>query len=161
MGCPPSHEEQSRMYRETEARIKRAMETGGIHCDPSAAPTRDERMGRIALNYQKFVSGTLHSRWMDYFEEMLDFAATVFEQRIVPFCDERGWDFSTGPGWWRMDTSREDPLLACDHPEDEAWQAIAAILTTTVKGLDYDFGCLMPSYQPEETDGTERKETGN
>ena len=55
MGCPPSHEEQSRMDRAREAHIKRAKETGEIHCDPSAAPTRAER-GVIGPNEKKLIT---------------------------------------------------------------------------------------------------------
>ena len=103
------------------------------------------------MNPQKFVSGTLHSLWMDYFEEVLDLAGTVFEQSIVPFCDERGMSFSTGNGYWRVWTP-EVYWTPNDHKDDEEWQEIATILTTTVKGLDYELGSLMPDYQPEDSD---------
>jgi hypothetical protein len=39
---------------EEAARIKRAEETGGIHCNPSAAPTREER-GVIGPNQKKLI----------------------------------------------------------------------------------------------------------
>jgi hypothetical protein len=43
------------MDREREATIKRAMETGGVHCNPSAAPTRAER-GVIGPNEKKLIT---------------------------------------------------------------------------------------------------------
>ena len=100
------------------------------------------------MKYQEFVSGTLHSLWMDYFEEVLDFAGMVFEQCVVPFCDERDWAFSSGMGTWCLGPSWESN----EHRDDEKWQEIAAILKTPVKGYDYDIGSLMPDYGPEDTD---------
>lgn len=55
MGCPPTPEEQSRMYQERAEAIKRANETGGVHCDPSAASTRAER-GVIGPNEKKLIT---------------------------------------------------------------------------------------------------------
>jgi len=158
MGCPPTREEQSQMDREAEARIKRADETGGVHCDPSAAPTRAEvRRAEVrraipyqSLSYQEITSGSLKGLWRDYSEEVYDIVATTLEQCVVPFCDERGMSFSVGMGTWCIKRPGERPWEPDDHKDDEKWQELVAVLTTFVTGFDQELGHLMPDYQPEK-----------
>jgi hypothetical protein len=107
-------------------------------------------LARGRLNRQEFVTGTLQGLWDGYLTEVTEYAEVVFEQSVVPFCAERGWDFSAGMGTWCTGPPGEYPWEPDNHKEDEEWQKVAAILATPVEGYGYDLGSIMPGYQSEE-----------
>lgn len=90
----------------------------------------------------------LEDAYTHYEQTAEDLANRAFEKVIKPFCQRRGWEFTSGNGTWWLGFdgrgfSRED------RPNDPAFQKICDTLEIIMPGMNQDLGSFMPDYQGE------------
>lgn len=83
-----------------------------------------------------------------YTQEVGEIARQIFEERIKPFCIKRNWKFMPGMGSFWIGPKDGPAYYAEDHPDDEEFQEISALLQMEVEGFPVNnFGSLMRDHR--------------
>ena len=82
--------------------------------------------------------------WGDYLDAVYAYAVLKFEKVVLPWLEEKGYDFLAGNGEWYVESVSW--YINPNIPKE-----ILNILQTEVPGLPAnDLGSLMPSYKHSE-----------
>ncbi len=92
--------------------------------------------------------------WDSYRTRVHELAELVFESKVKPFCESRGWEFINQINEWAIEKD-DGKILCCNtnvNDSDRELCDIVAILTLAIGDNSRDLGTLMPSWKPKEVE---------